>query len=287
MASVFEFLVQHEDAQYARQLCGEAFRQIDVLETELSRFNPSSDVSLIASLVPGEPAVLGWHAFECLKIAQLAAAETAGAFDVTVGPIFKCWRAGGQSRRPSPEELTAARARTGWQKLLLDEASHLAAVTVTGMQVDLGAIGKGYALDCAAEVFEEWGATRALLSAGGSTVLALDPPTNMTGWPVGAGWAEGGEKLALAQCALSGSGVAVQGEHIFDPRTGEPVRDRVRAWSRAPAAAWADALSTAFFVMEEAAVAEFCQQHAEVAGILLLERNGVRERKQFGWETQK
>jgi len=263
MATQFAFLVEHDDARYAGQLCGEAFHQIDRLETELSRFDSSTDIASISQLKPGESMVLTLDAFECLKMAQFVAADTNGAFDATIGPVFACWRTpDGKLRTPSPEELAAARERTGWQLLMMDEDSHLVGVRKPGVQVDLGAIGKGYALDVAAAIFEEWGVTRALLSAE-STVLALDPPEGKDGWSTNAD-----EPVLLRQRAVSASGTAVQGEHIFDPRTGQPVHGRTQVWAFAPSGAWADALSTAFFVMSEEEIENYCRQHPEVSGIV-------------------
>ncbi|MBM3859532.1 MAG: FAD:protein FMN transferase [Verrucomicrobia bacterium] len=264
MATQFAFLVEHDDERYAGQLCQEAFHQIDRLETELSRFDSSTDIAGISQLKPGDSMVLTLDAFECLKMAQFVAADTNGAFDVTIGPVFACWRTpDGKPRTPSPEELAAARERTGWQLLMMDEESHRVGVRKAGMQVDLGGIGKGYALDCAAAIFEEWGITRALLSAE-STVLTLDPPEGKAGWTVNAD-----KPVVLHQRALSGSGSAVQGEHIFDPRTGHPVRDREQVWAFAPSAAWADALSTAFFIMRTEEIENYCRQHPEVSGIVV------------------
>jgi thiamine biosynthesis lipoprotein len=264
MATQFAFLVEHDDEHYAGQLCDEAFRQINRLETELSRFDSSTDIAMISQLKPGETLVLTLDAFECLKMAQFVAADTNGAFDATIGPVFACWRTpDGKPRTPSPEELAAARERTGWQLLMMDEESHRVGVRKAGVQVDLGGIGKGYALDVAAAIFEEWGITRALLSAE-STVLALDPTEGKDGWTVNAD-----KPVVLCQRAVSGSGTAVQGEHIFDPRTGQPVRDREQVWAFAPSGAWADALSTAFFVMSAVEIENYCGQHPEVSGIVL------------------
>ncbi len=264
MATQFVFLVEHDDARNAGQLCREAFHQIDRLETELSRFDSSTDIASISQLKPRDLMVLTLDAFECLKMAQFVAADTNGAFDVTIGSVFAAWRnPDGTPRTPSLDELAAARERTGWQLLMMDEESHFVGVRKTGVQVDLGAIGKGYALDCAAAIFEEWGITRALLSAE-STVLALDPPEGKEGWTVNAD-----APMLLCQRAASSSGIAVQGQHIFDPRTGQPVRDRTQVWTLAPTAAWADALSTAFFVMSATEIEEYCRQHVEVSSIII------------------
>lgn len=263
MATQFVFQVADAEEEQARGVCETAFREIDRLERELSRFDPSSDIAGISRLKPGEAAVLTLDAFECLKLAQFVAADTNGAFDATIGPVFACWRTpDGKSRTPSAEELAKARERTGWQWLMMDEDLHLVGVRKEGLQVDLGAIGKGYALDCAGKIFEEWGVTRALLSAE-STVLALDPPVGRDGWSV-----QADEPVWLRQRAMSASSVAVQGQHIFDPRTGQPVRDRSDVWALAPSAAWADALSTAFFVMSGKEIEDYCRRHVEVSGIV-------------------
>jgi len=275
MATQFVFLIEHDDARYARQLCETAFREIDRLETELTRFDPSSNIAAISRLKPGETLVLTLDAFECLKMAQLIAADTGGAFDATIGPVFACWRTpDGKPRMPSAEELAAARERTGWQWLMMDEETHLVGVRKAGLRVDLGAIGKGYALDYAAGVFEEWGITRALLSAE-STVLALDPPAEREGWTV-----QADEPILLRQRAVSTSSVAVQGQHIFDPRSGQAVAHRTHTWALAPSAAWADALSTAFFVMSEEEIEQYCHQHVEVAGLIVED-----QKKYFNWRV--
>ena len=92
MATTFEILIVHEDEKYAGQAAMAAFGEVDRLEGELSRFIEHSDVSRINNLPAGEPLLLGLETFECLKISARVYAETDGAFDITIGSLFQCWR---------------------------------------------------------------------------------------------------------------------------------------------------------------------------------------------------
>ena len=157
----------------------------------------------------------------------------------------------------------------------LDPAAHTLTSQAVRLHLDLGAIGKGFALDRLAETLREWDMLSACLNSGGSTALALDPPAGSTGWPVGLGEGNAHRMLALANGALSGSGTAVQGAHLIDPRTGAPAVRTTRAWASAPGAATADALSTAFFVMGDADIARFCAAHPGIGAATCSPRHGL------------
>jgi thiamine biosynthesis lipoprotein len=118
-----------------------------------------------------------------------------------------------------------------------------------------------------AAVLAEWDITSACLQSGGSTALALAAPPDAPGWPIGVA----GETLPFAARAVSGSGIAVQGAHLIDPRTGSPASRSRRVWSFAAAAAEADALSTAFFVMTDEEVFGFCREHPGYGSVFSLE----------------
>jgi thiamine biosynthesis lipoprotein len=183
---------------------------------------------------------------ECLEIAQRMYEATAGAFDISLG-------SGLQGLDLVPEEFTVA-ARTD------------------GIRLDLGGIGKGYAVDRVAELLEEWGLPRALIHGGWSSVLALEPPPEAPGWALTLSAPDPAEKrvlvrLSARQRALSASGTR-KGDHIVDPRTGLPAPRRA-AWVAVgrgqeglqSSAALAETFSTAFMVLstEEAArLAERC-----------------------------
>ncbi len=151
---------------------------------------------------------------------------------------------------------------------MLDPDAHTLTSRATSLKLDLGAIGKGYALDCVAELLREWSINVACLVAGGSTVLALDPPAGVTGWQIGIGDEPHIRPVLLANAAVSASGTAVKGAHLIDPRTGQAASRTARAWAQAPTAAQSDALSTAFFVWSDREVADFCTAHPQIGAAL-------------------
>ncbi|MCP4641294.1 MAG: FAD:protein FMN transferase [bacterium] len=297
MATTFEIVVSGQDQEYARQAAAGAFRELDRLESQLSRFIESSDISRINHLKAGAFTRVSAETFDCLKLAVRLAEETGGAFDVTIGPLMACWRTrDGQPRTPSPDELAAARARVGAQHLQFDDASVSVGVDCDGVQVDLGGMGKGVGIDLAASTIREWSIERAMVDGGESTVLAMEPPEGESGWVLGVGGSRylsgRGQKATFVNRALSGSGVELQKRHIIDPHRGEPVSDKLAAWAACPEAAEADALSTAFMVMPVSEIEAFCERHPEVSAMVLEGRLvddrpvDIRLRTFGGWDLE-
>ena len=158
MATVFEVYAVHPDERYAAQAAQAAFDLTDRLERELSRFLSNSDIARVNQLAAGGSAQVSPSTLECLVIARHMFDLTGGAFDISIG--------------------------TGLASLELNPDEFLVHATKGGVQVNLGGIGKGYAVDLMAELLEEWGLQVALVHGGFSSVLALEPPAGRNGWPL-------------------------------------------------------------------------------------------------------
>jgi len=271
MATVFEVHCVHGDAGYARQAAQATFDLVDRLELEQSRFIANSDVSRINALAAGETTRVSPSTMECLEIARRMYALTGGAFDISIGS--------GLESLELVRDGFAVRAR--------DE----------GIRLDLGGIGKGYAVDRMAELLEEWEIHSALLHAGFSSVLAREAPPGRDGWPLTLSAPGQGDEGVLArisarQKAFSASGTR-KGDHIRDPLAGRRVEDRA-AWAalssparadadargewldavRSPAAV-AEALSTAFMILPVEEITELCRRNPRVEAWLVREPPGV------------
>lgn len=257
MATEFAIIIAGRASDYAQQAAAAAFRELDRLEGELSRYVESSDIARANRLACGETILVGDDAVECLLLAAEISAATARAFD----PAYASVRAVDQ---PADAPL-----------FTLDPAAHSLTSHTARLHLDLGAVGKGYALDRLADTLREWDIQSACLQSGGSTALALDAPPDLAGWPVGIGDGPTHRVLALAREALSGSGIAVQGAHLIDPHGGAPATRTTRVWALAPDAGSSDALSTAFFVFTDEQTSSFCVAHPEIGAALATADGGL------------
>lgn len=244
MATYFEIRLVTEDASYAKQAAQAVWDVIDKTESELSRYLPTSEISLISNLTPGDVLKVSPRVFECLKLCLAYQTMTLGAFDPALGVYT-------QNRG----------------QLLIDETSYHVAVEGGQVSLDLGAFGKGYSLDLAAEELKAWDIDQALLVSGGSSLLALGSP-EAKGWKIGIGGSATNSYVYLKNNALGSSGTTVKGNHIINPLADENVDANKRTWAIAKTAAQADALSTAWMILDKEKIQSICQTQYNISGII-------------------
>jgi len=259
-----------------------ALEQVHALEQQMTVYRDDSELSEINRRAFDGPVTVERRLFDLLSLAKRLAEATDGAFDPTSGPLIALWRDCRQNGRiPTADELAAVKQRMGIEKVRFDADSKTIRSLHNGVELDLGGIGKGHALDRIAEDMQERGFQDFLLHGGHSSVIARGHHYPCEGWPVGIrhplfpkeNWAT----VLLKESALSSSGSGVQSfrhagkryGHILDPRTGLPAEGMLSVTVLAPTAAEADALSTAFFVMGLEKAREYCDNQREIGAVLI------------------
>lgn len=266
MATRFEFVLHGTNAVALRAAAEEALDEVERLENLLSLYRPHTDIARVNAGAAQGPIRVAPEVFHLLQRAFALSHATDGAFDITAAPLIRAWGfVGGTGARPTTEELAAARSAVGPAGVVFDEARFTVRFQRPGVQLDLGGIGKGYALDRAAELLREAGVTSALLHGGTSTVVGIGVPPDGEGWRIAL---PNGETVSLRDESLSVSatwgksfrdGGTTYG-HVIDPRTGEPVTGERMAAVVVPSATDSDALSTALLVLGDSASASLRSQ---------------------------
>ncbi len=260
MATSFELLIADQEPTYAAQAASACFTHLDQLEQQLSRFIANSDISQLNRTPVGQSVLVSVETLACLQKTQELYELTDGALDVTIGRMTA-------GKGPDTEDGRRRMQDRGTLVRGFGLRIDAAGMTVTRLhewvQVDLGAVGKGFALDQLKNLLLEWHIRRALLHGGGSTVLALEAPLGHEGWPVTISHPLEPHLVLknwyLRQRALSGS-AQHDPPHIFNPRTGRPVTERLAAWALCPHATQADGLSTAAMILSPEAIKRICGQ---------------------------
>jgi thiamine biosynthesis lipoprotein len=185
MATRFEFVLHGDNPVALRAAGEEALGEIEHLEAQLSLYRPTSEITHLNARAAFEPVRVTPSLFALLQLARKLHQETSGAFDITVAPLVRSWGfMGGTGRLPCPEEVAEARANVGMHLVQLNQANFTVRFARPGVMLDLGAIGKGYAIEQAADILREAGVTSALIHGGTSTAYALGHPPDAESWTV-------------------------------------------------------------------------------------------------------
>ena len=243
-----------------------ALAEIRKVDDLMSDYKEDSEISRVNKGAFGRPVEVGESTFEVIRRSIEFSRLTDGAFDITIGPLVQLFRkAKNDGIAPTPEQIADAKTRVGYEKLILNDADHTVRFTVEGMSLDLGGIGKGYAVDKAIEAAQKLGASGAMVDLGGHVRCFGTPPKGREKWIIGLQDPNiddfGGSgillKLQVSDTAIITSGdyqqfAIIDGKkqsHIIDRRTGKGAEGLSSVTIIAPNATDADALATAVSVL--------------------------------------
>lgn len=262
MATEFAVILAKSDSHLVEPAF-EALELLDQIEADLTVYREDSEISRINAGAGGEPVPTSESTFQLLKRSIEWSDRTSGAFDVTAGPLVQAWGfTQRRGRKPSTAEVQAAVARVGYQRVKLNDADRTVQLEIPEMEINLGAIGKGFALDELTSELLERGLKNFLIHGGGSSVIASGDQVagGDPGWAVGISHPTkpktrlAGIRLRDEALSTSGSGKQFfhhRGRrygHVIDPRTGYPAGELLSLTAVASNATDAEACSTAFFV---------------------------------------
>lgn len=291
MACRFEVTLSGENGHHV-PAAREGLDEVDRIESALTVFRDTSDLVRLNRAAGREPVAVDEELFGLLRLCRQLHAETAGAFDVTSTPLSRCWGfLKREGRRPSDEEIARARALVGMDGVEMDETARTVRFRRPGMELNLGSIGKGYALGRVGTLLRRRGVSDALVSAGGSSVLAMGGDGD--GWVIDLRSRQVKRdrlaRLRLRDAALGTSGageqfVEIGGTrygHVLDPRSGRPASGVLSASVVTAEPALADALSTAFLVGGPELARAYCDGHPGTLALLTLD-DGTERPRIFG-----
>ncbi|MDV6028805.1 MAG: FAD:protein FMN transferase [Phycisphaera sp. RhM] len=262
MAAEFSVLLAESDAHLV-EAAFEALELLDRIEADLTVYREDSEISQINAVAGDRPVSVSESTYRLIQRSIGWSEKTAGAFDITAGPLVRVWGfTERRGRKPTAAEVQAAVAQVGYTAVRLDDEHRSVAFERPGMEINLGAIGKGFALDELTETLTARGLQNFLIHGGGSSVIARGDQVADSGQ----GWAVGishptKPKLRLAGIRLRDEALSTSGSgkqffhhrgrrygHVIDPRSGYPAGDLLSLTAIADNATDAEACSTAFFV---------------------------------------
>ncbi|MBV6646161.1 MAG: FAD:protein FMN transferase [Cyclobacteriaceae bacterium] len=264
MATNFKLSLDHESIAECQSIAHEIFQRVDDLELRLSRFVADSDISRISRMKAGQEMHLDYETWTILKRAMEFNKLTFGVLDVGVGEhmnIFRGLKQGVLNESEVKEALAIAQQQKSQALLLIDPDSPKVYCEHEGIKLDLGAIGKGFALDSVQEILQDWRVRHYSLKASDSTILVGSENTDYE-WTYNLTSELDEFRISLNNCSVSASGTYWQGAHIFDPRTGSNSykSEYDRVWVCCDDATTSDAMSTAFFMLSKLEIISCIEQ---------------------------
>jgi thiamine biosynthesis lipoprotein len=239
-----------------------AFDEARRIDQMLSNYKPDSELSQVNRRAAEGPVKVSQEFFDLLARCMEYSRQSEGAFDITVGPLMRVWGFyKGSGHLPHRAEVRAALTKVGAGHVRLDPAARTVQFDRSGVELDPGGIGKGYAVDRMVEVLRKKGVTIALVAGSGSSIYGMGaPPSESRGWRVEIKnpWdtSKTSAEVFLKDMSMSTSGsyekfFRAEGKtyaHIMDPRTGFPAQGSVSVSVIAPKTLDSEAWAKPYFV---------------------------------------
>ena len=262
MGSPFNIVLYADTKLMADSVARESFMLVDSINLICSDYDSTSELFKLRYAAVGVPIKLSPLLFELIYIAKEAYKDADGSFDITVGPLSRLWRSARKSQQfPTNMAINEASKSIGFNKVQMDSGAQTITFLQSNMQLDMGAIAKGYTADKVLALLQSSGITTALVDAGGDMVVAGMPPQKK-GWTIGINVPGQQEKSLERKLVLTNKAVATSGDafqymlhegkkygHIIDPRTGYGVTFQRNVTVVAPTATTADWLATACSIL--------------------------------------
>ena len=279
MGTVLEITVEASTEAEANAAMEDLFRLAADLERIFTVFEPESPLSRLNRGAGSGPQAVDPEIARILTESVAYWQLTGGTFDVTVGPLVDLWRmAAHRNRLPGKAELNTSLALVGSDKIQVREDGRVA-LERAGMSVNLGGIAKGYALDRMEEQLRVRGISKAFVSFGQSSILAVGAPTGVSGWRVLLNDASEGfagvatlRDQSLSVSSSFGHWSEIAGHrygHVIDPRSGEAMTRAAQAAVLGPSGALAEALSKALLILAPEEGLALLEDQGEVEGLLI------------------
>lgn len=283
MGTEFTVVAYGSNSAYLQEVTGRVFQEIDQLDGQMSNYKAGSELSAINREAFHRAVTVEPRLFKLIQASLKYSRASGGDFDITVGPLMRAWGFfRGQGRLPSKSELAQVLKRIGYQHIKLDPSARTIRFDEPGIEIDLGAIAKGYAIDQAVRILRDNGIKRAFVSGGTSSLYALGSPPGENGWKISVRNPLDTSKAACV-LRLQNLSLSVSGDyekffklgdriyaHIMDPHTGMPVENMLSTVVVSPSGTDSDALSTSFFVEGPGATRHYLNIHPNLTAILFV-----------------
>ncbi len=262
MGTRCEVVLINTGQELAERTFQELKKEVDLLENLMSRFIWNSPLNCLNQEKAGIWIGMPQELWNIIEVCRDFYNKSGGVFDVTAGPLINLWKNRPDGSVPSESEIEQARETSGFDKIDFDEAGRKILKKRDGIEFDLGAIGKGIALDRMKSKLIDSGIKQAFISFGESSVLAMGTHPAGSYWPVGIPNALNPEEILhvfeASDMVVTTSGTLLNSsyrsasvrQHIINPVTGFPVNERKMVSVRSTSATLGEFLSTTFLILK-------------------------------------